>query len=261
MFRAPSLDTIGRTYKNIDIAISRQADDVSKLAGRMSRLDLKSLSDQRLNFKGKRPSNVAPDVAAATAATLNAERSAQKLKGALLKARRQPLLNTQALHAPPPTMEDVPKMEKKVEEKKAVPADVPLPSMPKSLPPFQLPPREAFAPPVGSPGSSHGSPVPAGPLAYSGPERAKKHHDKAPVLKRSAGTVGESMLIAPTPVAVPAGFSWGPVPPPKSGPVNALPFSFSLSTSTKKEEPQVKEEPKEPPSLSGSWVADGFGNK
>ena len=41
------------------------------------------------------PYNVTPDVAVTTAATLNAERSAQRLKKPLLTVRVEPLLNIQ----------------------------------------------------------------------------------------------------------------------------------------------------------------------
>jgi len=44
--------------------------------------------------------NVTPHVAVTTAAALNAERSAQKLKKALLAVRKEPLLNTKAAAAP-----------------------------------------------------------------------------------------------------------------------------------------------------------------
>ncbi|KAF7299422.1 hypothetical protein MIND_00892000 [Mycena indigotica] len=52
----------------------------------------------------QRPLNVMPDVAIPTAAALNAERSAHKLKRALLGIRKQPLLNTQAASATPPPL-------------------------------------------------------------------------------------------------------------------------------------------------------------
>lgn len=108
--RAPSLDTINRTYRNIDIAIGQQADDVASLASRISQLDLStsldlpSARDPRLPDRAKRPFNVTNPVAITTAAALNAERSAQKLKHALLATRKEPLLNTTAVSAPaPPT--------------------------------------------------------------------------------------------------------------------------------------------------------------
>ncbi|KAF8882536.1 hypothetical protein BD779DRAFT_918412, partial [Infundibulicybe gibba] len=111
LFRAPSLDTINRTYRNIDIAVQQQADEVSALASRLAKLNVTSLSlsnsgpttpaaaarDPRLpDSVSRRPYNVTPHVAITTAAALNAERSAQRLKRALLVVRTEPLLNTAA---------------------------------------------------------------------------------------------------------------------------------------------------------------------
>lgn len=106
-FRAPSLDTINRTYRNIDLAIQQQANDVAQLTSRVSKLKLTtplkaSTRDPRLpDPVSRRPYNVTPHVAVTTAAALNAERSAQKLKRALLAVRKEPLLNTKAAVAPP----------------------------------------------------------------------------------------------------------------------------------------------------------------
>jgi nucleoporin NUP159 len=111
MCRAPSLDTISRTYRNIDIAISQQSHDVAKLTSRMTELNLNTPSlvtvtrDKRLpDIVSRRPFNITPNVAVTTAAALNAERSAQKLKRALLAARKQPHLNTKAAQAPAPSI-------------------------------------------------------------------------------------------------------------------------------------------------------------
>ncbi|KAH9068189.1 hypothetical protein EDB83DRAFT_2593303 [Lactarius deliciosus] len=49
----------------------------------------------------RRPLGVTPHVASTTAAALNAEQSAHRLKEALLPVRTEPLLNTQAAHAKP----------------------------------------------------------------------------------------------------------------------------------------------------------------
>jgi len=102
------LDTINRTYRNIDIALQHQMDDVADLTTRIEKLKVTSPSrghssrDSRLPDPAKRPLNVTPHVAVTTAAALNAERSAQKLKRALLAVRKEPLLNTQAASAPSP---------------------------------------------------------------------------------------------------------------------------------------------------------------
>ena len=116
--RAPTLDTINRTYRNIDIAISQQSDDISHLATRMSKLKIRrprdspapssreSAGSEDSQFLAatakvdKRSSvNVTPNIAVTTAAALNAERAAQRLKKALMNARKEPLLNKQAAEA------------------------------------------------------------------------------------------------------------------------------------------------------------------
>ncbi|KAL0063673.1 hypothetical protein AAF712_009365 [Marasmius tenuissimus] len=115
--RAPTIDTINRTYRNIDIAIQQQADDIAGLTARTKKMNLSSLPlprqktslgerDPRLPDPVRRPFTVTPDVAVTTAAALNAERYAHKLKTALLSARKEPLLNTTAAKAM--TTSDVP---------------------------------------------------------------------------------------------------------------------------------------------------------
>jgi nucleoporin NUP159 len=101
------LDTINRTYRNIDIAIDQQVHHVANLTSRMTKVDLDAAlrmpvtRDKRLpDTVSKRPFNVTPHVAVSTAAALNAERSAQKLKRALLIACEQPHLNVKAASAP-----------------------------------------------------------------------------------------------------------------------------------------------------------------
>ncbi|KAJ3728788.1 hypothetical protein C8R42DRAFT_545103, partial [Lentinula raphanica] len=83
--RPPSLDTIHRTYRNIDIALQQQGDEVAQLNARLHKLDLNvptrnslTARDPRLpSFSPhSRPSIITPDVAVTTAAALNAERSA-----------------------------------------------------------------------------------------------------------------------------------------------------------------------------------------
>ncbi|KDQ57297.1 hypothetical protein JAAARDRAFT_110771, partial [Jaapia argillacea MUCL 33604] len=87
-FRPPSLDTINRTLKNIDIAIEQQSADVAALTSKMAKLnfqrhqrELVSHHDRKFVIDQTPPSrrklqNVTPSVAATTAAALNAERSA-----------------------------------------------------------------------------------------------------------------------------------------------------------------------------------------
>jgi nucleoporin NUP159 len=101
--KAPSLDTINRTCRNIDLAIDNQMKEVHILKSRLSVLEIgsppanSSPRDARLpDPVSRRPFNVTPHVAFTTAAALNAERSAQKFKHALLAARSEPLLNKTA---------------------------------------------------------------------------------------------------------------------------------------------------------------------
>lgn len=114
--RPPSLDTINRTYRNIDLALESQTQQIEALTARVAKLDIDMFSSPRRrsvrengsvssvtsngegdNKKtGFRP-QVTPSIAASTAAALNAERSAQRLKTALFNARKIPLLNTQAV--------------------------------------------------------------------------------------------------------------------------------------------------------------------
>jgi nucleoporin NUP159 len=95
----------------MDIALDNQTNDVERLTARVAKLDMKgshrngraSARDPRLPdpVTRQRPFNVTQHVAVTTAAALNAERSAHKLKRALLSVRKEPLLNTQAAAAPP----------------------------------------------------------------------------------------------------------------------------------------------------------------
>ncbi|KAJ7583608.1 hypothetical protein C8J56DRAFT_724003, partial [Mycena floridula] len=86
-FHAPSLDTINRSYKNIDIAINQQSAGISRLTERVAKLDLtapypsfsQSRRDPRLPdavTPSSRPFNITPHIAITTAAALNSERSA-----------------------------------------------------------------------------------------------------------------------------------------------------------------------------------------
>ncbi|KAH9038586.1 hypothetical protein EDB84DRAFT_1437153, partial [Lactarius hengduanensis] len=105
--KPPSFDTINRTSRNIDLAIRQQTVDVSALSARVAKLNLDSGSPlgtpSRIRERDvvRRPLDVTPHVASTTAAALNAEQSAHRLKEALLAVRTEPLLNTQAAHAKP----------------------------------------------------------------------------------------------------------------------------------------------------------------
>ena len=214
--RAPSLDTINRTYRNIDVALQQQVDDVIQLAARISKLTIKNpgtlksqhpARDARLPdaVVSRRPYNVTPHVAVTTAAALNAERSAHKLKRALLAARKEPLLNTKAATAPlPPSGFKSPQ--------KAL-------SMPNSSIGFSAPIRTSLFP-TAQESQAHSTPVPppdwtlpednfnpsTPPAARRGAGVAKRQHMSVP-LKRSAGNTSPA---ASPPAA--AKFEWGPLP-------------------------------------------------
>lgn len=295
--RAPSLDTIYRTYNNIDVAISHQSDDVARLSSRVHKLRLKdkdhkspassiSSRDRRLpddhrfsasasgSSSGLRgPINVTPNVAASTAAALNAERGAARLKKSLLKARKEPLLNTQAVDAPI-AFSDFKTPQKAGGSgtstmsfnmsgwKGTFTAGTPTPAGGS---------RQAIADSEESeewensgsfePIDSFGSPHPPAARHRAG----SKHHTKAVQLKKPLPGPGvPSPAPAPAPAPTPAGFSWGPLPgvAPKatlssdvrqsaSGGAGGLPFPLT-GLSAPRTTPT-------PPSLSGSWVTEGFG--
>ncbi|KAG6884149.1 hypothetical protein C0993_000926, partial [Termitomyces sp. T159_Od127] len=117
--RPPSLDSINRTYRNIDLALNQQAAKIALLKKRFAKIRSSSQSSisnpsspsSHLKRDPRLPSPqsnhrlaVTPDVAATTAAALNAERAAHRLKRALLQARSAPLLNTTASLAPSPPL-------------------------------------------------------------------------------------------------------------------------------------------------------------
>ena len=122
------MDTISRTYRNIDLAIERQNAQIANLTERVARLKLledgpykhasrRSFGSRNSSFNGidadttlngrqrddtrekENIRGVSPTVAASTAAALNAERSAQRLKNVLTKIRKEPLVNRQAVES------------------------------------------------------------------------------------------------------------------------------------------------------------------
>lgn len=198
-FRPPSLDTVNRTSRNIDLAIRQQTVDVSALSARVSKLNLGSGSPSgtpsRIRERDivRRPLDVTPHVASTTAAALNAEQSAHRLKEALLAVRTEPLLNTQAAHAKPaPRAFDTP-------QKPGVDPTTPSAAGSGSgsgsstlfSTPFMLPPLSAGT------GSSASPPGGAGRRG-----NAQKYHSKSVPLKS-----------APTGATPPKpAFDWGPLP-------------------------------------------------
>ncbi|KAF4613917.1 hypothetical protein D9613_007855 [Agrocybe pediades] len=231
-FKAPSLDTINRTYRNIELTIDQQSDEVARLASRIKKLRMveqtssPSTRDARLPdvVAHRRPVDYTPNIAETTAAALNAERSAQRLKKALLSVRKQPLFNKRAAAAPPaPLAFDTPQKTSKLG---TFAFDAPIvgslfstpdPAMSTSefsLPSWDLPPDDNFNPTT---------PLAATHGRRGGPTQRK--HISVP-LKR---TNGESSSASS---AAPPSFDWGPLPSfPSTPPAAKLPSAFmSFST-------------------------------
>ncbi|KAI0774968.1 hypothetical protein BD413DRAFT_290325 [Trametes elegans] len=263
--KPPSLDTINRTYRNIDLAIEQEEQDVSNLADRVAQLDLSShprgkvffsgsTRDKRLPDHAERVGReVTPNIAASTAAALNAERSAQKLKRALLKARKEPLLNTKVVDALPPER------------------DVRSSRKPLLAPDSGLGVGAAFAaglnnglpttppvwtpPPPGSFGTSLAWSVPSPFKSDAGsPGTGAMRGSKGKQHMKPVHPVHDPVL-KPPPPPPPAGFSWGPVP--KIEPKQTISVFSNLGKGKARADDvgfKVKGE-----DLSASWVSDGFG--
>ncbi|EMD33399.1 hypothetical protein CERSUDRAFT_118001 [Gelatoporia subvermispora B] len=242
--KPPSLDTINRTYRNIDLAIDQEADKISELTHRIAKIRLDTprkgtpTRDARLPDKLSGLYEVTPPVAVSTAAALNAERAARKLKDVLLAARREPLINMQAVDAPSTRTLGEFSASLKADPEHAPPdlfGLVPTPQMAApafaadpgwTLPPFDIP--ASPSPPLGP---VHGSRL-----------RVKKHQSAPPIKKAPSVT-------SPPP---PASFDWGPLPNVVSmTPPKGLPIPFDLGRKDSPGSPT-------PRSLSGSWVTEGF---
>jgi nucleoporin NUP159 len=164
---------------------------VSALSARVAKLNLDSGSPSGTPSRRqerdvvRRALDVTPHVASTTAAALNAEQSAHRLKEALLSMRTEPLLNTQAAQAKPaPRAFDTP-------QKPSVLDPAPSASSSSSglfSTPFSLPPLSA---------ASSSPPTSAGRR-----NNAQKYHSKSVPLKS-----------APTGATPPKpSFDWGPLP-------------------------------------------------
>jgi nucleoporin NUP159 len=207
-FRAPSLDTVNRTFRNIDIAIKQQSGDVDKIQQRMSKLDLSSNvigpRDKRISESSvKKPPTVIPDVAVTTAAALNAERSAQKLKRALLAARKEPLLGKAASHTAPPTSFLTPGRP----TVKSAP-ETPTPTGILSLATIALP---AFTPGWSPETSVNYDDSPSYGVSSRRPHRTPRHGSSA----KSAAMLKQSENLespTPAPKLAAVSFDWGPLP-------------------------------------------------
>ncbi|KAG6333222.1 hypothetical protein ID866_5867 [Astraeus odoratus] len=205
-FRPPSLDTINRTLRNIDIAICQQQQDMKDLRKRISRLDIasaRSVRDDRRRLGGsqtKRPLNVTPNVAVTTAAALNAERSAQKLKRVLLATRDTPLLNSKAAATPIPTSFQTPQKFSVIKPEPETPAaTLALPATPTMSFPSSFPMWSPSSPcDVGD--------SPSQSISLSRHRGGTKHHQKPITLKKTANPDAPARVAAPS-------FEWGPVQP------------------------------------------------
>lgn len=238
------MDTINRTYRNIDLAISQQEDDVDRLVDRVSKLKINPpqavtpkigrLPLELRESPGKRAVAVTPNVAATTAAALNAERAAQRLKGALLRARKEPLLNKQAVGTVASALEYSSPQKLLGSSESEVSWKPPASSDLLATPTWTMP---AFQP------QSPGSPTPTHPGARRKETTGLGKHAKP--IRRPTGSPNSSTTSSP-----PSGFSWGPLP--------GVAPKTTLSIDLRKKE---DEEDSGTQSLSSSWVADGFGIK
>ncbi|KAJ6570228.1 hypothetical protein DFH09DRAFT_424869 [Mycena vulgaris] len=226
----------------MDIALDNQTSDVERLAARVAKLNMTSgqrhsasARDARLPdpVTRQRPFNVTPDVAVTTAAALNAERSAHKLKRALLSVRKEPLLNTQAASAPPaPLAFETPQRAGLGLGLGLGGPVTPLRGMSLGLPPSPSTPPQSSMFGFDFPEDNFNpSPPPATRRGAGGSGKARISNSVP--LKRSPGQLSAT----PSP---PPSFDWGPLP------------NFQ-----KKKPPAMSREN----SLSGSWVSDGFDNK
>ncbi|KAI0033097.1 hypothetical protein K488DRAFT_85252 [Vararia minispora EC-137] len=205
--RPPSIDTINRTFRNIDVAIEHQLKDIKTLSTRLSKLDIADTPERVIRGNTPRGRNV-PDrstpepfqppprqlttsIAQRAAAALSAERSAHRLHAALVQTRTEPLLNTQAVGAPAARHVFV-SAHKALPTPAIVASSDSFFSTPFTLPPFP----EELTPHVG----------PAGFHRRTSQTGAAKH-------QKPVAFKGES----PSPSQSPA-FDWGPLPkvPPKT---------------------------------------------
>ncbi|KAF8553898.1 hypothetical protein OG21DRAFT_1463354 [Imleria badia] len=183
----------------------------------MTKLDISGgvgTRDQLVVSLSKRPLNVTPNVAITTAAALNAERSAQRLKRAMLASRARPLLNMTATASPVPTSFQTPQKLSVVKQEVKTPDGLfatPTTPTPKMSFPSALPVWTPSPPP-----SEFGSP--ASVLHDITPSRNRggtKHHQKPIMLKKSVSPAAPTQSLP---------FEWQPVEPIR--PASSLPFSL-----------------------------------
>lgn len=227
--RAPSLDIVNRTYRNIDIAAEHQAQQVIQLTSRLKILKLPSnqqsstlfTRDKRLPDP-KRPYNYTPSVVINAVNALNGEVSAQRLKRALLSVRQQPLLNRKAT-----TTSTSAPFAFNTPQKSAVKFEHQSPVLGSGLSLSSLSP--SLQPPVWN-----STPFAESPSHELGPRRREKAH-KSPYshkLKRDPN-ISPSVSASSSPCNPPTpSFDWGPLP--VVAPAKELPFSFSKLTTPSK---------------------------
>lgn len=221
------MDIINRTYRNIDIAVDHQAQQVTQLTSRLKKLKLSSNQQLLIQFTRdnrlpdpKRPYNPTPSVVINAVNALNGEVSAQRLKRALLSVRQQPLLNTKAIATSAPLAFNTP-------QKQLVKSE---PRSPILGPGLQLAsPSPSMQSPAWNP-----MPFDDSPLHELSPRRREKAH-KSPYSHRlrkdsnvsPSASASPSTRYPPTP-----SFDWGPLP--VIAPAKELPFSFSKSPASSK---------------------------
>ena len=86
--RAPTLDTVNRSCRQIEQVLLRYHAEIDRLSRELAKLDLKPIPKKLPQVVP----HVSPETASTTAAALNAESAAQKFKSALLATRNEPRL-------------------------------------------------------------------------------------------------------------------------------------------------------------------------
>ena len=178
----------------------------------MAELDVNSVGnapprDKRLPDRTSRKLNITPSVVATTAAALNAERSAYKLKQVLLSVRDKPLFNDKAVHVTPSRIDfTTPQKPGNVRDSSN----------------WQIAPRTTQpSPPTREPDTS-----PSSSIGGSRRTGGSKHHQKSAQLKRPLLTPQAPPALVPA--ASPTEFDWGPLPSHSfnTKPAASLPFSI-----------------------------------
>lgn len=161
--------------------------------------------------KSTPPRDVTPNVAATTAAALNAERAAQKLKRALLDVRKEPLLNTQAADAVSVPMDFKTPQKLGAASSEAGPSTLTFNLDNLSFPILQTPPPQkpswTLAP--------FDDDIPESPSpeatthARHRTQSGSKYHQRAVPLKKSPAATPSNVGTSPSPAT---SFDWGPLP-------------------------------------------------